>query len=60
MIRVAEQGPFLLGDRRRRLWAITPSSELSLITLYRNHRMEMISTFTDMVNAYVKFSRMQD
>jgi hypothetical protein len=26
------------------------SSELSLITLYRTHRMEMISTLTDMIN----------
>jgi hypothetical protein len=33
------------------------SSELSLITLYRTHRMEMISTLTDMINAYVRFSR---
>jgi hypothetical protein len=31
------------------------SSELSLITLYRTHRMEMISTLTDMTNAYVTF-----
>jgi hypothetical protein len=30
------------------------SSELSLITLYRTHRMEMISTLTDMINAYVR------
>lgn len=36
------------------------SSELSLITLYRTHRMEMISTLTDMINANVRFSRTHD
>jgi hypothetical protein len=36
------------------------SSELSLITLYRTHRMEMISTLTDMINPYVRFSRTHD
>ena len=30
------------------------SSELLLITLYRTHRMEMISTLVDMINAYVR------
>jgi hypothetical protein len=36
------------------------SGELSLITLYGIHRMEMISTLTDMTNPYVRFSRTHD